>query len=182
MTTTYPEMIGITAETMTTVRPRNWFRQLFAKTVEKPRVSDYHAVSICCRADACQAAKNKLGKRHLSAEAPLLPLRQCDRPDQCNCRYQHYDDRRGEPRRRSDQGLTANTDPDQVERRYKKDRRAHDDVDNHEPFSVHEDSYYQHVGDTIRTAMLDAGEQDGFDPYNSGSFDKSKPRRSNPEK
>jgi hypothetical protein len=32
------------------------------------------------------------------------------------------------------------------------------------------------VGDTIRTAFLDAGESEGVDPYNSGSFDKSKLR------
>jgi hypothetical protein len=30
------------------------------------------------------------------------------------------------------------------------------------------------MGDTIRTATLDASKLDGVDPYNSGSFDKSK--------
>lgn len=167
---------------MASDRPRNWFRQLFAKTAEKPRASEYHAVSIYCSSDACQAAKDELGKRYLSAEAPLLPLRQCDRPDQCDCRYKHYDDRRGRPRRRSDQGLDASTDPDRVERRYQKDRRQQDDGDDAEPFSVHDDSYYEHVGDTIRTAMIDASEPDGIDPYNSGTFDKSKSLRSKSDK
>lgn len=164
---------------MASVRPRNWFKQLFSKTAEKPRVSEYCAVSIHCTSSACQAVKDKLGERLLSAEAPLLPLRQCDRPDQCDCRYKHYSDRRGETRRHSDQGLAAHTDQDRVERRYKADRRAQDDGDEPEPFSVHEDSYYEHVGDTIRTAMIDASESDGIDPYNSGSFDRSKSWGSN---
>lgn len=167
---------------MASVRPRNWFRRLFAKTAEKPRVSAYRAVSIHCTSNACQAIKDKLGERFLSSEAPLLPLRQCDRPDQCDCRYKHYDDRRGEARRRSDQGLAAHTDPDRVERRYETDRRAQNDGDEPEPFSVHDDSYYEHVGDTIRTAMINASESDGVDPYNSGSFVRSKPRGSNSKK
>jgi hypothetical protein len=59
-----------------------------------------------------------------------------------------------------------------------KDRRAEDVADETEPFSVHKDSYYEHVSDTIRTVTLDANEPDGVDPYNSGSFDKSKSRSS----
>ena len=55
-----------------------------------------------------------------------------------------------------------------------RDRRAEDVAADAELFSVHEDSYYEHVGDTVRTAMLDASEPEGVDPYNSGSFDKSK--------
>ena len=55
-----------------------------------------------------------------------------------------------------------------------KGRRAENVAEDAGPFSVHEDSYYEHVGDTIRTAILDASEPDGVDPYNSGSFDKSK--------
>ena len=54
------------------------------------------------------------------------------------------------------------------------DRRANDDSDEAEPFYVHDDSYHEHVGDTIRTAALKADELEGIDPYNSGSFDKSK--------
>ncbi len=164
---------------MTSVRPRRWFTRLFARTAEKPRVSPYHAVSIRCGKSACQSAQDKLGERHLSAAAPLLPLDQCDRPNQCECRYQHYDDRRGDPRRSSENGPPAQTDSERLERRSVKDRRAEDVAEDAEPFSVHEDSYYEHVGDTVRTAMLDASEQDGVDPYNSGSFDKSKSWSSN---
>ena len=152
--------------------------RLFARPAEKPRVSPYHAVSIRCGKNACQSAQDKLGERHLSAAAPLLPLDQCDRPNQCECRYQHYDDRRRNSRRSSKDGLSAQTDSERLERRCVKGRRAEDvaeDVaEDAGPFSVHEDSYYEHVGDTIRTAILDASEPDGVDPYNSGSFDKSK--------
>ena len=159
---------------MSSVKPRRWFTRLFARTAKKPRVSPYHSVAIRYGKNACQAAQDELGERHLSAESPLLPLDQCDRPDQCECRYQHYDDRRGDPRRDSEQGLPEQTDSERVERRHAKDRRAQDVAEDEEPFSVNEDSYYEHVGDTVRTAMLDASESDGVDPYNSGSFDKSK--------
>ena len=159
---------------MASVRPRNWFKRLFARNAEKPSVSPYHAVSIHCTDSACQAAKDNLGKRYLSAEAPFLPLRDCDRPDQCNCRYKHYDDRRREQRRRADQGLADHSNPDREERRRQKDRRAQNDGDDSEPVSIQEGSYYEHVEDTVRTATIEAGEQDGVDPYNSGSFDKSK--------
>ena len=39
---------------------------------------------------------------------------------------------------------------------------------------MQEDSYYQHVEDTARNAALKIEESEGVDPYNSGSFDKSK--------
>jgi len=159
---------------MSSIKPRRWFTGIFAKTAEKPPVSTYHAVSICCGKNACQAAQDKLGKRHLSAEAPLLPLAQCDRMDQCECRYQHYDDRRRGPRRSSERGSPEQNDSEHEERRRVKDRRAQDDAEEAKPFSVSEGSYYEHVGDTVRTAVLDTSESDGVDPYNSGSFDKSK--------
>jgi hypothetical protein len=39
---------------------------------------------------------------------------------------------------------------------------------------VSEDSYYEYVGDKINDKLLDDGESAGVDPYNTGSFDKSK--------
>ena len=161
---------------MGSVRPRRWFSRLFARTAEKPRVSEYHAVSICCGDGACEAAREKVGARYLSAAAPLLPLAQCDRPDECECRYQHYDDRRSTARRGTDQGLPEQNNLDRIERRYAKDRREQHEAEDAEPFSVHEGSYYEHMGDTVRTEMLKASEVDGVDPYNSGSFDRSKIR------
>ena len=159
---------------MTSVKPRSLLRRLFTKKAEKPRVTPYHAVAIRCGKTPCQAAQDNQSERYLSAEAPLLPLDQCDRPDQCECRYQHYEDRRGRPRRRSEHGLPEETDSERLERRNVKDRRANDDSDEAEPFSVHDDSYHEHVEDTIRTAALKVDELEGIDPYNSGSFDKSK--------
>ena len=111
--------------------------------------------------------------RYLSSEAPLLPLDQCDRPDQCECRYRHYEDRRDGPRRGSATGSTAKSDAKHDERRQLKDRREDDADEADEPFSVHKDSYYERAEDTIRSATLDVSEPEGVDPYNSGSFDKS---------
>lgn len=159
---------------MTSVRPRNLFKRLFAKKAKKSRGTSFHAVKIRCGKTSCQPAQDNQRERYLSAQAPLLPLAECDRPDQCECRYQHYEDRRSGPRRKSEQGMSDMTDSERLERRYKTDRRAQDHSDEAEPFSVHEGSYHEHVEDTIRTATLKAGELEGIDPYNSGSFDKSK--------
>lgn len=63
-----------------------------------------------------------------------------------------------------------------------KRRREEDVPEDAEPFSVSENSYYEHVGDTVRTALLDVSEPDGVDPYNSGSFDKSKSWKSSSRK
>jgi hypothetical protein len=167
---------------MTSIKPRSLLKRLFTKKAEKPNVTLYHAVAIRCEKTPCQAAQDNQTERYLSAEAPLLPLDQCDRPDQCNCRYQHYEDRRGGPRRRSEQGLPGDTDSERLERRYVTDRRANNDSDEAKPFSVHEDSYHEHVGDTIRSAALKVDELEGIDPYNSGSFDKPKSWKSGSNK
>ena len=167
---------------VTSFKPRLSLKLPFASRADQTCVSPFHAVEIRCGKNACQAAQGKLGERHLSAEAALLPLDQCDRPDQCECRFQHYDDRRGKSRRRSDRGSSAQTDSERIERRSAKDRRAEIIAEDAKPFSVHEGSYYEHVGDTVRTAMLDASELAGVDPYNSGSFDKSKLRDSSSDK
>ena len=159
---------------MKPVKPRSWFAKLFAKKAEEKSVSPYHAVAIYCTRNSCQAALDKQFERHLSSAAPLLPLPDCDRPDQCECRYKHYKDRRSDSRRASDHGLSNKKNPNAEERRSLKSRRAEDFDEDEQPFSVHEDSYYEHVGDTIRTAALDTEKADGIDPYNSGSFDKSK--------
>ena len=159
---------------MTSVRPRSLLKRLFAKKAEKPRTTPYHAVAIRCGRTSCKAAQDNQRERYLSAEAPLLPFDQCDRPDQCECRYQHYEDRRDSPRRRSEQGLSDTTDSERLERRYTNDRRANTDSDGDEPFSVREGSYHEHVEDTIRSEALKIDELEGVDPYNSGSFDKSK--------
>lgn len=58
----------------------------------------WHAVSITGPSSACAAAQACKGKRYLSGEAPRLPLEGCDAA-RCECRYRHFADRRGDPRR-----------------------------------------------------------------------------------
>lgn len=57
------------------------------------------------RRDACEAVKKLTGKRLLVSEAPLLPLRDCT-SEKCECRYVSFADRRQDPRRDDDLGIT----------------------------------------------------------------------------
>jgi hypothetical protein len=62
-----------------------------AKIQDKSK--SYHCVSIRPGRDACGAAKQVIGKRFLSREAPLLPLPNCTAMP-CRCHYVHHEDRR----------------------------------------------------------------------------------------
>lgn len=84
----------------------------------------WHAVTIGAPESACAAAQAYKGKRFLSVDAPWLPLEGCD-VKQCNCRYRHYDDRRGESRRQDDKPVGAAA-PEQTSRRRSRGRRATD--------------------------------------------------------
>jgi len=64
----------------------------------------YHCVSVVGGANACAAAKAVALVRILSAEAPRLPLKDCDHPHACTCKYRHFDDRRAGPRRAGEEG------------------------------------------------------------------------------
>jgi hypothetical protein len=72
----------------------------------KPRAAKFHAVSVEPGHHACAAANSLRGKRFLSTDAPPLPLPQCV-CEQCECRYQHYEDRRTRTRRARDIGTTV---------------------------------------------------------------------------
>ena len=159
---------------MISFKPRLWLKRVFARKAGRSGVSPFHAVEIRCTNNACQAAQDTHSERYLSADAPPLPLGQCDRPDQCQCRYQHHEDRRGNSRRGGESGLTAQQDAERVERRKLKGRRVDDVAADGEPYSVSEDSYYEYVGDKIQDQLLGDSESAGVDPYNTGSFDKSK--------
>lgn len=135
---------------MTSFKPRLPLKLPFASRADQTCVSPFHAVEIRCGKNACQAAKDTRGERYLSAEAPLLPLDQCDGPDRCQCCYQHYKDRRVGPRRREEVGLPTQSDPERVERRHAKGRRAEDIAEDAEPSSLSEGSYYEHVAKKIR--------------------------------
>lgn len=157
---------------MATVKERGWFGRLFGKKGDAKDEKRFHAVVIRAGREPCQSVIERSGQRVLSAEAALLPLKDCDRPDRCSCRYQHFDDRRRGPRRGDEIGAPRKKGPDQPERRLVRGRRAEDAVPDNEPVSVHDDSYYQHAADTTRTAELKVDDGNGVDPYNSGSFDK----------
>ena len=160
-----------------------WFGKFFKKKSEPEDTRKYHAVIIRAGREPCQEVVEKSGERVLSSEAPLLPLKDCDRPERCRCRDQHFQDRRKGPRRGEEIGMPGKKDPDQMERRRVRGRRADDipeeEEQDQEPISVHEDSYFQHTAETTRTVTLEVqpeanNDPEGVDPYNSGSFDKSK--------
>jgi len=66
----------------------------------------HHAVTVVPGPRCCEEARQLRGKRFLSREAPQLPLQTCGRTD-CTCRYEHYQDRRGNPRRLRDMGVAV---------------------------------------------------------------------------
>lgn len=89
----------------------------------------FHAVAIRAGKQCCAEAKMMKGQRFLSSDAPILPLAEC-RAAQCNCVYQHFDDRRSRLDRRDPYGLrTASWEqPDQAERRGRRGRRYTDRI------------------------------------------------------
>lgn len=89
----------------------------------------YHAVSVKPGAYACSAANNIAGQRFLAAEAPSLPLPDCDAA-KCECHFIHHDDRRAGKDRRSpftSGGMAAATGTFSGERRKGEDRRGDSD-------------------------------------------------------
>ena len=97
---------------------------------DQPRKSQtagnrWHAITIVGTTAACAAAEACHGKRFLSSEAPRLPLAECD-AKRCECRYRHYADRRGSPRRRDEKPGAAATRGVSANRRDTPGRRATD--------------------------------------------------------
>jgi len=89
----------------------------------------WHAVSIECSGESCQAARGLQNSRFLSAEAPTLPLPQCPHKQRCRCLYKHYEDRRAQLRRREEiTGLRSNVRVIE-ERRVERDRRRIDNAE-----------------------------------------------------
>ncbi len=88
----------------------------------------YRAVAILSEDCACDAVRELGKERFLTADAPLLPLADCNQP-QCACKYRHFKDRRAHlgDRRRSlsvNNGLLAR--PGDSDRRSRPGRRASD--------------------------------------------------------
>lgn len=95
-----------------------------SKKVQESTSNQYHAISICCEEHACAAALANQDKRYLVADVPTLPLSGCA-AGQCNCRYEHHDDRRSdEGDRRLSFGLSQDLHGvSSAERRECRDRR-----------------------------------------------------------
>jgi hypothetical protein len=87
----------------------------------KPKLK-YRGAEVIAPDDACDAARALASVRLLSAEVPPLPLKTCDRPATCKCKYRHFDDRRRKfPRR-----VAHATAYRGIERRVQRGRRDED--------------------------------------------------------
>lgn len=89
----------------------SWITRAIAKgpakgSSERPESArKYSAVEVVPGEDAsCEAVRSIAGKRFLSKEAPLFPLKDCDQP-RCDCKYRRYPDRRSAARRVTDLGI-----------------------------------------------------------------------------
>jgi hypothetical protein len=116
----------------------------------------FRAVEIRAPESSCAAAKALNGRRFLCAEAPLLPLGDCDRSARCRCCYRHRRDRRSGSRRCTDAGLATPRPTGGFDRRERGvGRRAEDFADTRAPWSFEEeeealndplaDTYYEFV-------------------------------------
>ena len=76
------------------------------KPVAKKMTQTFHAVTIQPGRNCCHEARALQGQRFLSREAPPLPLKNCSSGN-CECHYQHYDDRRAASRRARDMGVAV---------------------------------------------------------------------------
>jgi hypothetical protein len=66
--------------------------------MKKPS-SKWHAITIVVQESSCASAAMCRSKRFLSAQVPMLPMRDCDRAATCPCKFKHYEDRRAAVRR-----------------------------------------------------------------------------------
>ncbi|MFO1425419.1 MAG: hypothetical protein U1F11_00285 [Steroidobacteraceae bacterium] len=64
-----------------------------------PRGGGFAAVAITPCNQACAAARERQNDKLLARSAPTLPLKDCDRPQQCSCKFRKFDDRRAGPQR-----------------------------------------------------------------------------------
>jgi len=83
----------------------------------------WHSICVVPGRMACEAAQRLRGQRFLSRDAPRLPLPDCSNQTDCQCKYQHLADRRGEPRRAEASGIGIAPKPRSDERRRPGERR-----------------------------------------------------------
>ena len=97
-----------------------------ARPVMQNGRSTYFGVVLVRRDSGIRDAQGLRGKRFLSHEAPALPLKNCGSP-QCECRYEHHDDRRKVGRRAHDLGVsTDGFDGDDKRQKSQRGRRKTD--------------------------------------------------------
>ena len=83
----------------TPVEPVTARKRARKRPVRKKR-GRWHAVAVLYPEDdlPCEAAMSIVGRRYMVAEAPKLPLPECNAAS-CHCYYRHYEDRRQTERR-----------------------------------------------------------------------------------
>jgi len=84
---------------------------------------NWRAISVVPGGAACELALQLRGRRFLTRDAPRLPLTECNRQNECQCKYLHLPDRRGSPRREADSGFGSAPKPMTAERRRPGERR-----------------------------------------------------------
>jgi hypothetical protein len=98
-----------------------WKRDPPART---PPKEPWHAVSVVPGQLACPSARSAKGRRFLAAEAPQIPLPDCESTWRCKCTYRHHPDRRAGPRRAVELGSFNRFDG--IDQRRLAGRRAED--------------------------------------------------------
>jgi hypothetical protein len=93
------------------------------KTPDTTPRTQWYAVSLVPGKRCCAAVKYAARKRWLSAVAPRFPLPGCDVKN-CECRYQHHSDRRGNPRRATDRDALPRQYSGAERRLVRRDRRT----------------------------------------------------------
>jgi len=88
----------------------------------------YAAVSVKPHPHACNAAFDMSHRVFLVADAPMLPLNDCDKAETCRCGYVHYDDRRHVDDRRSETVVMHNAHSKNERRHDEKFGRRKDDI------------------------------------------------------
>lgn len=116
-------IVGITTFVFIKNKNRNDVQPKTASHTKK-----YTAVRIKPHEHACNAAFDCSHRVYLAAEAPLLPLNDCDKSDSCRCGYVHYDDRRNAGLQRRGESITMTDVHSGRERRdeEKRGRRRND--------------------------------------------------------
>jgi len=87
----------------------------------------YHSIQILPCENSCDPASWISSKIYLVSELSQLPLKNCDKTNECRCQFKHYDDRRRNEERRNDSTILQNIFSGDEHREQKKRGRRNDD-------------------------------------------------------